>query len=243
MGFSLASFGAGFTGQLLKDRNDQKEEERLARRQALLIKLQEESEERTAGKKVRDGRLVKNGDQWQVEILDGWDRPTGKTRPASVAEVNAQESSSVDLEGKRARTDIDKKQSRDYDEDRSLDTESKRLQIAQTKQEMQLARNRDARAAVSERSIDTNSTAKKMEEIRELQLKAEAEIAELPDTPESKAIQTTYNADVNSGVAGKVGFVEIRRRLNRALATARGVNKRAATGKEKTTPVDDIAIP
>ena len=238
MGLDLASFGAGFFGQAVKDREADKEEERLARRQAMLNKLQEESAIRTAQRKTTAGTPYKVGDKYYVQDTDGDGNIKGPAREARPDEVRAYEDGDLDRRTKVASTTTAEFSATKAPEAWKLDKEGKELSNQQTRQEMQLSRNRDARAAIEHKNSNSpsNDTKKKMEEIRDLQLRAEAAIEELPDTPESKAVKTTYNAEVNGGVANQVGFVEMRRRLNRVLATARGMNSRAAKDKGTDAP-------
>lgn len=144
MGLDLNSFGAGFFGQAVKDREADKEEVRLARRQAMLNKLQEESAIRTAQRKTTAGTPYKVGDKYYVQDTDGDGNIKGEAREARPDEIRAYEESDAELAGKKARTAVDVKQAEYFDEDRQMS-------MAERNQRMSLDREQNARANAAEK--------------------------------------------------------------------------------------------
>lgn len=200
----LEAFAQGFFGKIAKDRADQqadqREEEKFARRQALINKLNEESADRTESKKVKDGELVKGEDgQWYVEQLDGYGRSTGKRRPASVAEVNNQKKSGYELTNAKTTSEANVKKAGWMDEDHKLDRDTQLLQQQATREGMANARTRlslDRQAAAG----GTKEDKKDVEDIRQdwNYIVGDLEELEASGVKEAADLRMTWNEFLNS---------------------------------------------
>ena len=230
MGLDLNSFGAGFFGQAVKDRDANKEEERLARRQAMLNKLQEESAIRTAQRKTTAGTPYKVGDKYYVQDTDGDGNIKGPAREARPDEVRAYEDGDLDRRTKTASTKTSEFQAKNLEADRNMI-------IAEREQRMFLDREQNAREGAAEKRYasqdkEAKAAAKKAGKDEEKAIAVASQVVGVLNTipkdgtwtPRATALKKLYD-EVNLTTAlGRAGQLpNWHNKLQRLLVQARAL--------------------
>lgn len=215
-------------GDMRKKEESTAEDAQWEKRQRLMNKLNLEQSEAMAKTKTEAGSVEKIGEQYFVQDKDGNGNPKGPKRQATQAEIRAYQSGDYELEGKKLGLDVERIKARDADEMSTLGLQDKRLGIEQTRQQMQMSRNADARASSAEarsaaesRGLDGEGSKGQKAAIRNAQENAEYLLNTLPKgDSESQAIIKAYNDEMNGANASGATFFVKSQILNKYKARA-----------------------
>jgi len=231
MGLDLAAFGAGFMGKLSQDRDKQKEEESLIKRQKLLNQLDIDKNEAIAKMKTTAGDVEKVGNSYVVQDRDGNGNPKGTPRPATQSEIReyntstrSEETGILDLEGKRF--DSSNRQA-----DRDMLVSKYKLDTRAT--EASIRSSNASTNASNRQGKDTSS--KEFAALRDEQLDAEYVINQLPSGAKEKQ---DYKQHMEMAARSKAPAFKFRQIMNIYKAKAQAIITASKTKESSSAPID-----